>query len=111
MLLMPEDLQGNAPHRDLLPLVNRYQAAWNEHGVRIAQRQGVMQMYLTVAGVIYGYWFTSKGKPEIDMFLAISITLLTVCSSALVWMHHRVLQHRTPPKKHPPRTIPVGHRW
>lgn len=91
---MPLDPKA-LPTGDPFPIGNRYSAAWVEHGTRITQRQAVMQMYLTAAGVVYGYWLTNRGKPEIDIFLAIAITLLTVCSSALIWMHNRVLQHLT----------------
>jgi len=84
--------------RDPFPLISRYQAAWNEHGVRIGQRQSVIQLYLTVAGVIYGFWFTKRDVSEvnqIDMFLVIAVTLITAASSALVWMHNRVIQKLT----------------
>jgi hypothetical protein len=41
--------------------------------------------------VIYGFWFTST-KEEINLFLIAAITLLTLSSSALMWMHNRVMQ-------------------
>jgi hypothetical protein len=37
-----------------------YQAAWSEHGMRIAQRQAVIQWYLSIAGALYGYWFVHQ---------------------------------------------------
>ena len=79
------------PPVDNLPLAARYQSAWSEHGARVAQRQAVIQMYLTAAGVIYGFWFTSS-KLGINTFLITSITLLTVCSSALIWTNNRVMR-------------------
>lgn len=73
-----------------LPLATQYQSAWNEHNVRITQRQAVIQTYLTAAGVIYGFWFNKQDTAP--FFLAASITFLTLASSVLIWAHNRVIQ-------------------
>jgi hypothetical protein len=80
---------------DPLPLANRYSAAWIEHGTRVAQRQSVIQMYLTAAGVIFGFWFTSKNRDDLSTFFTIAVTALTLSSASLIWMHNRVMQHLT----------------
>jgi len=65
--------------------------------MRIAQRQSVLQMYLTVAGVIYGYYFLSNGanKHDIEAFFTVGITAITLGSSALMCMHNRVIKQLT----------------
>jgi hypothetical protein len=78
-----------------LTLVNRYQAAWNEHGVRVAQRQSVAQMYLAATAILFGFWF-QKSEPERDGlagFLVGAVSFLTLSSAAMIWVHNRVMQH------------------
>lgn len=74
-----------------LPLINRYQAAWVEHATRVAQRQNVVQIYLTAIGVFYGFWFTKPGDMT-SLYLVIGISFLSLCSSVLMAMHNRVMQ-------------------
>jgi hypothetical protein len=78
-------------------LVGRYSAAWSEHNLRIEQRQSVLQMYLGAAGVIYGFYFLSPvaDKSEMGAFLTISITVLTLASSLLMYLHNRVISQLT----------------
>ncbi|WP_180539859.1 hypothetical protein [Nevskia soli] len=83
------------PLEDLLPLASRYQAAWAEHGIRVSERQSVINMYLTVVAVLYGFWFTSKEGETLATFLVVAVTALTASSSALIYMHNRVLQRLT----------------
>jgi hypothetical protein len=87
----------------LFPLANRYQAAWGEHAMRIAQRQSVMQMYLTAVGVIFGFYFTHLNSVSaqtnvrdvvpMNEFLAMAVTFITVISSFLVLTHNRVMEN------------------
>jgi hypothetical protein len=78
-------------------LVGRYSAAWSEHNLRIEQRQSVLQMYLGAAGVVYGFYFLSASadKSEMGAFLTISITVLTLASSLLMYLHNRVISQLT----------------
>jgi len=81
---------------DLIPLGNRYSSAWLEHSTRIAQRQNVVQIYITATGVMFGFFF-SKSPLEPDsnvyLFLIVGVTFLTVVCSVFLWLHHRVMQH------------------
>jgi|SRR5580698_4980591 hypothetical protein len=88
---MADNEASAAPARESLSISSRYQAAWGEHGLRISQRQGMIQWYLGVAGAIYGYWFTHR-TAEMHWFLVVTVTLLTLATSLQVWMHNRVLQ-------------------
>jgi hypothetical protein len=76
-----------------LTLAARYQAAWAEHTARVAQRQNVLEFYLATAGVIFGYWFLSGKRDDLDVFVAVSVTITTCCASLLMSIHNRVLQH------------------
>ncbi len=92
---MPADSSRAPAPKEPLPLAGRYQAAWSEHSTRVAQRQAVVQMYLTTAGVIFGFWFTHNpsggNQAQVDKFLTVGITILTFCSSLLMWLHNRVM--------------------
>ena len=81
---------------ELLPLINRYHAAWLEHGTRIAQRQNIVQVYLATAGIIFGFYFHNSGSsssgPDINYFLLFGVTLLTVVCTLLLSMHYQVIQ-------------------
>jgi hypothetical protein len=84
---------GNA-----LSLINRYHAAWLEHGTRITQRQNVIQIYLATAGIIFGFYFhattNSTGQTEaISYFLLLGITFLSLSHASMIWMHNRVIQN------------------
>jgi hypothetical protein len=46
------------------PLVNRYQAAWNEQAVRTGQRITLLQLYLVACGVLLGFWINHA--PEVS---------------------------------------------
>jgi hypothetical protein len=85
------------PPAESFSLVDRYSAAWSEHNLRIEQRQSVLQMYLGAAGVIYGFYFLSPAadKSEMGAFLTISITILTLASSLLMYLHNRVISQLT----------------
>jgi hypothetical protein len=94
MTLMRPDPRPIALQSDPLPLGSRYQAAWGEHATRVAQRQSVIQMYLAVAGVIYGFWLASD-KTQTFKFFTGPITVITFFTSLLIWMHNRVMQQLT----------------
>ena len=77
---------------ELLPLTNRYHAAWAEYGTRIGQRQNVIQIYLTVAGVAFGFFFQkSDASRGMHDFLALAMAALTVVCTAMIAMHHRAM--------------------
>jgi hypothetical protein len=77
--------------REELPLTNRYHAAWAEYGARVGQRQNVVQIYLTVAGVAFGFYFQRSDAPHMGDFLAVAMSVLTLCCSAMVAMHQRAM--------------------
>ena len=87
----------NTPPAGSFSLVSRYSAAWSEHNLRIEQRQSVLQMYLGAAGVVYGFYFLSAAadKSEMGAFLTISITVLTLASSLLMYLHNLVISQLT----------------
>jgi len=82
------------PATDHISLSRRYQAAWGEHSVRIAQRQSVLQLYLATVGVIYTLWFTHLGKVD-SAHISLAITVITLASSCLMAMHNRVIHQLT----------------
>ena len=75
-----------------LSLSSRYAAAWVEHGVRVTQRQAVMNLYITIIPVMFGAFFSAK-PPEFLPALLIGVTLFTLACSAMVLAHHRVMQN------------------
>ncbi len=78
---------------EMLPLGNRFAGAWQEHTTRISLRQNVVQIYLTVTGVVFGFYF-SKDQPgqELKLFMMLSITIATCYIAAIAWMHNRIIQ-------------------
>jgi heme/copper-type cytochrome/quinol oxidase subunit 4 len=83
-----------------LPLVNRYHAAWIEHGTRVAQRQNAVQIYLASVTALFGLYFSGIGQSDgkdseigIGHFLFFGTTFLSIAGTSLVWMHHRVMQN------------------
>lgn len=75
-----------------IPLATRYQSAWGEHTARTGQRQGVLQFYLATVGAIYGFKYFGKPAPD-DGFLMLSVSIVTLCSAILIFLHNRVI-HR-----------------
>lgn len=93
---MPDHASPDS-HKDLVPLSVRYQAAWSEYSVRMGKRQDVMQIYLTVAGVIYGFWVQKAlgVGAQFDVLngaVLTAITLLTLFSAALLYLHNQAIQ-------------------
>lgn len=77
-----------------LQLINRYHAAWLEHGTRVTQRQHVVQMYLTAVAVVFGFYFHADSKDvALCIFLIAGVTLMTGFTSLQLWLHNRALQH------------------
>jgi len=85
-----------------LPLVNRYHAAWIEHGTRVAQRQNAIQIYMASVTALLAFYFSGIGTskdPQIAnetgkaLFLFLGTLFLSVAGTVLVWMHHRVMQN------------------
>lgn len=80
--------------KDYVPLGNRYSAAWLEHSTRVAQRQNVIQIYITSSGAIFGIFFSSaQNNLNCAIFLLVGVTILTWVSSVFLWLHHRVMQN------------------
>jgi hypothetical protein len=71
------------------PLINRYHAAWLEHGTRITQRQSALNMHLVSCGVMFGYFVTSKENATLLLY---GVTAMTLATTAILWMHHRIMQ-------------------
>lgn len=101
MSAMPSDSPSSPYTNQILSLSTRYQCAWSEHGLRISERQSVIQIYLTVCSVIFGFWFTHQGnsndpldagtKARLAAFLLISVTALTLFAALLIKMHNSAL--------------------
>ena len=76
-----------------LPLINRYHAAWVEHGTRVAQRQHCVQIYLaSVAGLFVLYAAANGKQPGAAPYLFVGVSFLTSATASLVYMHLRVMQ-------------------
>lgn len=84
---------------------SRYAAAWQEQGVRIAQRQGVMNIYVTFSPAIFGVFLgiesrRNENQPtshimdtdSLAAILLLSIAAFSLACSAMVWAHHRVMR-------------------
>jgi hypothetical protein len=83
---------------ECLPLINRYHAAWIEHGTRITQRQNVVQIYLATIGLIFGFYFNivsadTKSGVGVNEFLLLSVMFMSASHAALIWVHNRVIQN------------------
>lgn len=76
-----------------LSLSSRYAAAWAEHGVRVTQRQAVMNLYMTIIPIMFGAFFSSKSPEDFSPALLIGVTLFTLACSAMVLAHHQVMQN------------------
>lgn len=85
---------------ELLPLINRYQAAWSEHATRIELRQNIFQRYLATAGLVFGFYFYSINPSttinthcnSMDYFLLFGVTFITFVCNLLFWMHNIVIE-------------------
>jgi putative effector of murein hydrolase LrgA (UPF0299 family) len=75
-----------------LSLSSRYAAAWAEHGVRVTQRQAVMNLYMTIIPIMFGAFISSKSSEFLPALL-IGVTLFTLACSAMVLAHHQVMQN------------------
>src|SRR5271165_1737608 len=80
-----------------IDLACKYAAAWGEHATRVEQRQAAVQIYLGSAAVIFGFYFNRlQGNAVREAwFLLIGVTFLTVFTSSLLFLHHRVIQNLT----------------
>ncbi|MFO0979701.1 MAG: hypothetical protein U0996_25100 [Planctomycetaceae bacterium] len=83
-----------------LPLINRYHAAWIEHGTRVAQRQNAIQIYMASVAALFALSFAGVDRTKeggnfsgIGHFLFLGTLFLSVAGTILVWMHHRVMQN------------------
>lgn len=75
---------------------SRMSAAWAELGTRMSLRQNVIQIYVTVAIGVFGFYFSQYANNRAPMgnlpeFLALSITLMTFISAVLIGVHDRVI--------------------
>jgi len=67
------------------PLVNRYQAAWNEHAARTGQRITLLQVYLAASATLLGFWVThSPGiSPETRAAITQAYATLAIAQEEL----------------------------
>jgi Na+/melibiose symporter-like transporter len=79
-------------HTDHAP---RMIAAWGELGQRMAQRQSVIQIYMTVVIATFGFYYSQRSREEafdyLEEFFLLSVTMITVISSVLIGVHDRVI--------------------
>jgi len=93
-----------------LPLVNRYHAAWIEHGTRVAQRQNAIQIYMASVTALLAFYFSGIGTskdPQIAnetgkalfLFLGSSPILMAGCEKGWnsVSFGDERINHRTLP--------------
>lgn len=61
----------------------------------MAQRQSVIQIYMTVVIAIFGFYFSQQSSPKpfstLPEFFLLSITMMTFISCSLIGVHDRVI--------------------